>query len=187
MAGREPRCVGTDVVFDGRKVRLEVHQVEAPGGRRTTREIVRHPGSVAVLAFRRGADGGREVLLERNWRYTVGRYVTEIPAGTLDRAGEPPIECARRELAEETGFVARDLAELVAIMPSPGLLTERLTVFVAEDVEQGQASPEPGELIDTLWVPWAEALRRVREKSIEDAKTVVAILYYDAFGSRSDS
>ena len=66
-------------------------------------------------------------------------------------------------------------------------MTERLTIFVAEDVEEGEASPEPGELIETLWVPWAEAMRMVREKRIEDAKTVVAILYYDAFGSRSDS
>jgi len=187
MTGREPRCVGTDVVFDGRKLRLEVHQVEGPDGRRSTREIVRHPGSVAVLAFRRGADGGREVLLERNYRYTVGRYVTEVPAGTLDRAGEPPIECARRELAEETGFVARDLALLATLMPSPALLTERLAIFVAEEVASGEARPEPGELIEVVWVPWPEALRRVRDNEIEDAKTIVAILYYDAFGSRPDS
>ena len=115
MTGREPRQVSRSVVFDGRKVRLEVHQVEDPTGRRATREIVCHAGSVAVLALRPGADGGREILLEHNYRYTVGRYVTEIPAGTLDRDGESPPDCARRELAEEAGLAARRMHELVTI------------------------------------------------------------------------
>lgn len=182
MTDPRPITRATEVVYDGRKVRLEVHQIEDPDGRKAVREVVRHGGSVAVLAVRRGADGGREVLLERNYRYAVGRYVTEIPAGTLDRPDELPADCARRELREETGYRAGRMVELLSILTSPGFLTERLTVFMADDVEPGEAAPEAGELIQTTWVPWPEAVRRVRDGEIEDAKTVAAILYWEALG-----
>lgn len=178
-----PRLLSKETVYEGRKLRLEIHQIEDPGGRRTTREVIRHAGSVAILAFRRGATGHREVLLERNYRYSVGRYIIEIPAGTLDRPGEPLEDCARRELEEETGCRAAEIRPLVSILPSPGFLTERLTVFVAEEVVEGAAAPEPGELITVLWLPWAEALDMVRRGEIEDAKTIAAMLYYDRFGA----
>jgi len=183
MPDRRPREIDRKVVYDGHKVRLEVHRIEAPDGRQATREVVRHGGSVAVLAFGRGADGGRDVLLERNYRYTVDRYLVEIPAGTLDRGEESPEACARRELEEETGFRAAKLEELFTVLPSPGFLDERLTVFAAEDVTSGEAAPEAGELIEVLWIPWPEALRMVRENEIEDGKTIAAILYYEALRS----
>jgi ADP-ribose diphosphatase len=181
-----PKPISRKTVYDGRKVRLEVHEVETPDGRRATREVICHVGSVAVLAFRRAADGCREVLLERNYRYSVGRYMTEIPAGTLDVPDEPPVACARRELQEETGCRAAELRELMAVHPSPGLLGERLIVFVAEEVEPGEAALEPGELITVHWTPWAEALRQVASGEITDAKTVAAMLYYELFASQDD-
>jgi ADP-ribose pyrophosphatase len=181
VTGKELREISREVIYDGRKVRLEVHQIEEADGRRATREIVRHNGSVAILALRRQAGGALEMLLERNYRYSVGDYVLEIPAGTLDRPGEEPLACARRELIEETGYRAAALRPLLAILPSPGLLTERLTIFVAEEVTSGPADPEPGEVIEVVWVPWAEVLRMVRDRKIEDAKTITAILYYELF------
>lgn len=183
MSDRCPRLIDRKVVYEGRKLRLEVHRIEAPDGRRAVREVVRHGGSVAVLAFRHGENGEREVLFERNYRYTVGRYLVEIPAGTLDRSAESPEACARRELEEETGFRAEKLESLFSVLPSPGFLDERLTVFAAEDVTAGGAAPEAGELIEVVWVPWAEALRMVRENEVEDGKTIAAILYYEAFRS----
>lgn len=183
MAELEPRLVSKETIYQGRKLCLEVHQIEEPGGRRATREVIRHGGSVAILAFRRSAEGGREVLLEHNYRYSVGRYITEIPAGTLDKPGEPLIDCAQRELEEETGCRAAELRLLVSLLPSPGFLSERLTVFVAEDVVEGQAAPEPGELISVHWTPWPQALEMVRRGEIEDAKTMAALLYYDRFGA----
>ncbi len=179
------RRLAKRVVYDGRKVRLELHDIEDASGRKALREVVCHAGSVAVLAFRRGADGGREVLLERNYRYTTDGYVIEIPAGTLDRQDEQPMDCARRELTEETGYrpaPGAGLVEMLSILPSPGLLTERLTVFVTESVIPGQADREPGEIIEVLWVPWTGALRMVRDGEIEDAKTIAALLYYETFG-----
>jgi ADP-ribose pyrophosphatase len=176
--------LGTKVVYDGRKVRLEVHDIEDAAGRKAVREVVRHGGSVAVLALRRAA-AGVEVLLERNYRYTVDGFLLEIPAGTLDRPGEPLVECARRELIEETGYRPTDgrgeLMELLTLLPSPGILSERLTVFVTEEVAAGECDREPGEMIEVVWTPWAEALTMVRDGRIVDAKTIAALLFYDRF------
>lgn len=181
MSEPVPKPISQKTVYDGRKVRLEVHEVETPDGRRAMREVIRHGGSVAILAFRRDRAGGREVLLERNYRYSVGCHMTEIPAGTLDVPGESPVACARRELQEETGCRAAELRELMTVYPSPGFLGERLTIFVAEEVEPGDAALEPGELITVHWTPWPEALRQVASGEITDAKTVAAILYWDRF------
>lgn len=181
--------LGTKVVYDGRKVRLEVHDIEDATGRKAVREVVRHGGSVAVLALRREA-GVVEVLLERNYRYTVDGFLLEIPAGTLDRPGEPLVACARRELIEETGYrptAGGELRELLTLLPSPGILSERLTVFVTEEVAAGESDCEPGEVIDVVWTPWAEALAMVRDGRIVDGKTIAALLFYDRFervGSR---
>jgi ADP-ribose pyrophosphatase len=178
--------LSTQVVYDGHKVRLEVHDIEDASGRRAIREVVRHGGSVAVLALRRTVDAGTEVLLERNYRYTVDDYLLEIPAGTLDRPGEPPIDCARRELAEETGYRPApgcDLTELLTLLPSPGMLTERLTVFIVDQVVPGPADREPGEIIEVLWTPWAEALAMIRDGRITDANTVAALLFWDRFAA----
>jgi len=183
MSENLPRLVQKDTIYEGRKLCLEVHQIEEPSGRRAVREVIRHNGSVGILAFRHTASGGREVLLERNYRYSVGRYIMEIPAGTLDKPGESLEECARRELEEETGCRAAHVRPLVSILPSPGFLSERLTIFVAEDVTAGEAAPEPGELITVVWVAWSEALDMVRRGEIEDAKTMTAVLYYDRFGA----
>ena len=181
MGNTEPKELSRRIIFSGHKVQLELHAIEDPSGRRATREIVRHNGSVAILALRRRTDGSREVLLERNYRYAFGRWCIEIPAGTLDRPGEPPEDCARRELIEETGFRARELKQLLAIIPSPGILTERLTIFLAEDPEPGRSALEPGELIEILWTPWAEVLRMIQAGEIEDAKTITVVLYYESF------
>ncbi len=137
---------------------------------------------MAVLALRKGAGDEPELLLERNFRYSVGKRVIELPAGTLDVAGEEPAACARRELIEETGFRAERVRRLFSILPSPGLLTERLVVFAATGLTEGRPEPEAGEWIECFWVPWRKALRMVRKGEIEDAKTICGILYGEAFG-----
>ena len=176
-----PTILSRRMVFEGRKVRLEIQQIEEPGGRQSQREIICHPGSVAILALRQGADGCREVLLEHNYRYPLERYLLEIPAGTLDVADEPPMECARRELIEETGFRALSIRPLVSLHPSPGLLSEMITIFVAEQVEATEAAPEAGELIQAEWLAWDEVIARIGRNEITDAKTIAAVLYVQAF------
>ena len=181
MPPADRRSVARTVVYEGRKVRLEVARFTEPDGREVTREIVQHSGSVAILAFRRGQGNQLEVLLERNYRHTVGRYVVEVPAGTLDRPEELPLDCARRELAEETGYQAGRLTPLLSILPSPGVLTERLTIFLAEELQPGRQALEAGEAVDVQWMAWPKALEMVRRGEIEDAKTIVALLFWQEF------
>jgi ADP-ribose pyrophosphatase len=171
-----PEILRKDCLFEGRKVALEVHHIRAPDGRETTREVVRHRGSVAILAF---PEAG-QVLLERIWRYAVGAAMYEIPAGTLEE-GEDPAACAARELAEETGYTAGRLERLLAVYPSPGILTELLTIYMAHDLRPGEPRREAGEEIENVLAPVGEALAMIRDGRIADSKTVAAILFWDRF------
>jgi ADP-ribose pyrophosphatase len=173
---RKPRLLKSECVFAGRKVVLEIRTYRGRDGREAVREVVRHRGSVAILAFPRP---GR-VLLERAWRHAVGREMLEIPAGTLE-PGEDPAACAARELAEETGYRATHLEPLLAIHPSPGVLSERLTVYVATGLRRGRTAREAGEEIRNVLVPVEKVLRMIREGRVTDAKTVAALLYWDRF------
>lgn len=141
-----------------------------------TREIVRHPGAAVLLPI---LDDGRVVLV-RNYRMAVGKWLIELPAGTLD-PGESPAETARRELAEETGYRAKSMEPLTAFYPSPGILDERMHVFVATGLEAGPTHLDAGEEIEVMPVAWQEALAMARDGRIEDAKTIAAILFYELF------
>jgi len=172
---RSPEILDRRVIFSGRKLTLEVHRIRDASGRETTREVVRHPGSVAILAF---PEPG-VVLLERIWRYTAGRTLLEIPAGTLD-PGETGAACAARELAEETGYRAGRLEPLLTVHTSPGILTEQLTLFLASDLAEGEPEREAGEQIENVLLAFDEATAMVRDGRITDGKTVLAILYWNA-------
>jgi ADP-ribose pyrophosphatase len=161
------------VLEECRGKRFRLARVEAvAGGRRVVRDVLLHPGAVAVLAVENG-----RVLLERQYRVPVGGWIYEIPAGTIE-PGEEPAETARRELREETGYEAEKLTHLMTIYPSPGVSTERIHIYLAEGLRMVGASPEPDEVIETLWVPLEEAVEMVRRGEIADAKTVAALLYY---------
>jgi ADP-ribose pyrophosphatase len=173
---RHPEIMRRESIFEGLKVALEVHHIRAPDGREAVREVVRHRGSVAILAF---PEPGK-VLLERIWRYPVGAEMYEIPAGTLEE-GEDPALCAARELAEETGYTAGRLEPVLTVHPSPGILTELMTIYLASDLRPGRPAREPAEEIETALVPVDEALGLIRAGRVRDAKTVAAILYWDRF------
>ena len=173
-----PEILKQECLYRGRKLGLEVHTVRAATGRETTREVIRHGGSVAILAF----PGPGRILLERNWRYALAREMIEIPAGTLE-PGEDPAACAARELAEETGYRAARVELLLAIHPSPGFLSERLDIFLAHDLTPGQAEREAGEEIENWIVPVDEVFAMIRDGRITDAKTVAAVLYWERFGT----
>ncbi|MAT68016.1 MAG: NUDIX hydrolase [Planctomycetaceae bacterium] len=146
---------------------------QAPAGPRT-RQVVVHPGSVVILPL---LDDGR-VCLIRNERIAVGRTLIELPAGTLDH-DEPPAATARRELQEETGYSATEWQELTQFFAAPGILSERMHVFVAERLIPGATAREPGENITNLEVPWDEALAMIDRGEIEDAKTIATLLLWD--------
>jgi ADP-ribose pyrophosphatase len=171
-----PEILKRECIYRGHKLGLEVHTVRAATGRVATREVIRHGGSVAILAF---PEPGR-ILLERNWRYAMEREMIEIPAGTLD-PGEDPAACAVRELAEETGYRAGRVESLLAIHPSPGFLSERLAIYLAHDLTPGRPEREAGEEIENWIVPVDEVLAMIRDGRITDAKTVAGVLYWDRF------
>lgn len=162
--------------------RFKVVQVSrtTSSGQTDSRAVVRHPGAAVLLPL---LDDGRVVLI-RNYRPSVDKKLVELPAGTLD-PGERPEETARRELAEETGYRARSIELLTSFYASPGILDERMHVFVATGLEPGPTQLDHGEEIELLPVAWDEALTMARDGRIEDAKTLAALLYYNAF--RGDS
>ena len=135
------------------------------------REIVEHPGSVAIVAV----DGADQVTLVRQLREAVRKELLELPAGTQEE-GETSLETARRELAEETGLRGGTWRELAAFYTTPGFCRERMSVFVAEGVEQGPASPEADERFELVRWPVSEIADKLRE--IDDAKTLAGLLLY---------
>jgi ADP-ribose pyrophosphatase len=145
-----------------------------PGGQTITRETIQHPGAVVILPL---LDDGR-VCLVRNYRLAVDATLIELPAGTL-APGERAEIAAPRELAEETGYNAGRMEALGQMLMSPGILNERMHVFVATSLAAGRAAPEADEEIESLLVSWDEALAMIDDGRIQDAKTIAALLLYD--------
>jgi ADP-ribose pyrophosphatase len=152
---------------------LEVDQPTASGQLRP-RQFVQHPGAVVIVPL---LEGDR-VCLIRNERPAVGKTLIELPAGTIDPP-EPPSATAPRELQEETGYSAQRWRELPGFFMSPGILAERMHVFVAEGLTEGDHAREEGENIDNLVVPWEEALRMAETGEIEDAKTLCSLFLWE--------
>jgi ADP-ribose pyrophosphatase len=169
------------VIYDGKKLRLELHHLEdEQSGRRYQREVVVHPGAVVILAL---TDDGK-VLLIRNRRYAVDDTLIELPAGTLEK-NENPMNCAGRELLEETGYLARRLAPLGDFFTSPGILSEKMYAFAAYDLVKQQTALEEGEEIELEPTAYEEALRMIGDGRIRDGKTIATLLMYDRFHRKS--
>jgi ADP-ribose pyrophosphatase len=162
------------IVHTGRKIQVAVDVEAGPGGEPVRRDVVLHPGAVAVLPL---VDDGHVCLL-RNRRPAVGEVLWEIPAGTLE-PGEPVEAAAARELAEETGYRAGSWRKLGAFYPSPGVLSERTHLFVACDLTPGAMRPEADESLEPHVVPWAQALGWAVDGTVRDAKTLVALLLWE--------
>src|SRR6478736_8471182 len=142
-------------------------------GKTASCQFVKHLGSVAILPL---LDNG-SICLIRSRRLTVGETLIEVPAGTRE-PNENPLETAKRELAEETGYRAESWEELVSYYPSPGVLSERMWIFVARRLTEGPPAREANEEIENLLVSWDEALSMIERGEIKDGKTLIAILAY---------
>jgi len=138
------------------------------------RQVIVHPGAVTIVPL---VDGD-QVCLIRNYRVAVGKTLIELPAGTLE-PNEPPQQTAIRELQEETGYLAERWRELPPFFMSPGILNERMHLFVAEGLTPGSPAREAGEEIENLLVPWSEAVAMAERGEIEDAKSMVGILLWN--------
>lgn len=157
--------------FTGRLLNLRVDEVELESGRRTSREIIEHPGAVAICAW----DGDR-VAMVRQWRQAAGDELLELPAGTLD-PGEQPRSTAERELAEECGLAAARWEEGPTFYPAPGFSTERLTLYLATELRPVEVESADDEEIERSWVTLPELLASADAGQIRDGKSLVGIYW----------
>jgi ADP-ribose pyrophosphatase len=158
-------------VFEGPVFSVQSGVLDEPGGVRARRDIVRHSGSVAVLPVH---DDGR-VILVRQHRCAFAKNLIELPAGRIDK-GETPLQAAKRELREEVGLGARRWERLLRTIPSPGFCDETVTLYRATGLFESKAEPDPDERIRIMTLSRSAALKLLRARSIDDAKTVIALL-----------
>lgn len=168
--------VAGEEVYAGRLLRVQRHVVRLPDGSEGVREFIRHPGAVVILAL---LDDGR-VVLERQFRYPHARDFIELPAGKCD-AGETPEATGRRELLEETGYVATEWRRLGVIHNAISYSDEGIELWLARGLELRAPKLEAGEFLEVLTLPLAEAQEMVRDGRITDAKTVVGLLWLRSF------
>ena len=166
----EKRIAG-ERVFDGKLLKVHRDRVRLPDGGEGVREYIRHPGACAIVPL---FDDGR-VLLERQFRYPHGREFIEIPAGKLE-PGEPPLETAKRELLEETGYVAGEWTRLGVIHPGIAYTDEAINLFLARRLLKKKRDLDQGEFLELVILPLTEAIAMIRDGRITDAKTVAALL-----------
>jgi ADP-ribose pyrophosphatase len=173
------RVLSSETIFKGRVFELRRDRVAEPSGIVTMREIIVHPGSVVVLPVL----GDGRIVLIRQYRHAAGQYLWELVAGHKE-PDESVATGVRRELKEETGYTAKRIRKLLEIYPSPGLLGERMDIFLAEGLIKGKPRPEDDEKITQKIVTLQEAKRWIKSGKIRDAKSIAGILFYANFMAR---
>lgn len=177
-ASGEAKLLSSDVVYQGPLFRVTKDHIVEPGGKESTRDLVRHNGSVIILAI----DNSKSkkdpwIVMERQYRHAAGRFLWELPAGKLD-AGEEPLAGAQRELEEETGYRAKKWKPLVEYFASPGFLGESMKVYLAEGLIAGDAHPEEDEDIELRLIKLSDILKQIEKGAIMDGKTLSCVLLY---------
>ena len=174
------KLVSSKLAFKGRVFNVFTDTLEEPDGHRHIKDVVRHNGSVVMLAVdERTNPADPDVILERQYRHAAGQYLIELPAGTRD-PGEAPLAAAKRELIEETGYRAKKWTMLLKYFASPGFLGEWMQIYLARDIREGEAQPELDEHIEILRMPLSEAMKLVAAGKIHDGKTLIGLSLYDA-------
>ena|ERR1700685_207387 len=178
-ASKRPKVklLSSRVVYRGPVFSVATDYVQEPGGVRTRRDVIRHSGSVVVLAVDDSVKPPR-VLLERQYRHAANDYLWELPAGRID-PGEEELTAAKRELLEETGYAATKWRRILKFYASPGFVAETMAVFLATGLKAGIAQPEEDEIIYKRMVPLPQAVRMAVNGTIRDAKTISSVLWLD--------
>ena len=159
-------------IYDGKLLHVKSDRVMLPSGNEAVREWIKHPGAAAVVPC---LDDGRIVLV-RQYRYPVHQVTLEIPAGKLDAEGEDPLECAKRELSEETGYEAASWQKLTTIATTVGFSDEYIHLYTAKNLTPGKKHPDDDEFINAVKVKFADAIAMINDGTIIDAKTIIALL-----------
>lgn len=166
---RQEERIVREVLFEGRMLRLERDMVRLPNGLETSREVVRHPGAVAIVALQ-----DQQVLMVRQYRYAIAQETLEIPAGKLD-PHETPLACAVRELREETGYRG-NMEHISTFYTTPGFTDERMHLFLARDLVWDPLTPDDDEFIAVEKIGWEKAVQKAQQNEFNDAKTILGIL-----------
>ncbi|MGA2905769.1 MAG: NUDIX hydrolase [Candidatus Korobacteraceae bacterium] len=169
------QVLSSKLVFDGKVFKVTSDKVKEPSGIIARRDVVHHSGSVVVLAIDEAGDEPL-VLLERQYRYAVRDYLWELPAGSID-PGEKPLAAAKRELREETGYRAREWKRALFFYPSPGFLSETMTIYLARNLTPGDAQPEADESIEYQLLPLSQVIAMVLSGKIRDGKAIAGVLW----------
>jgi ADP-ribose pyrophosphatase len=179
-APEKAELLSSEVVYEGPLFKVQHDKLIEPTGLHTERDVIRHNGSVVILAVdRSGSKKNPWIVMERQYRHAANQFLWELPAGKLE-AGEDPLAGAKRELAEETGYQAKSWKPLVQYWPSPGFLGEPMLVFLAEGlyVYTGEAKPDEDERIEMRLVKLSDILKMIEKGAIHDGKTLNAVLLY---------
>lgn len=171
------RVLSSKLPYRGPVFWVTTDQVLEPSGVRVRRDVVRHSGSVVVLAVDESS-GAPKVLLEKQYRHAAERFLYELPAGRIDE-GENELKAAKRELLEETGYSARSWKRVLRFWASPGFVAEAMSVYLARGLRPGAAQPEEDEVIEINFFPLEKAVAMVMNGTIQDAKTIAGVLWLD--------
>jgi ADP-ribose pyrophosphatase len=176
-----PGRISSKRVYTGRIVSLDVDKVQFPNGTSGELEMIRHPGASAVVPFLDDPSSeDPRVVLIRQYRYAAEGFVYEIPAGRLD-SGEEPEACAHRELREETGYTARTLLPMTSFYTTPGFTDERIHLFAAVGLSEGDAQLESDEILDLHTVALSKAMEMIAAGEIQDGKTMIGLMFAAEF------
>lgn len=174
MSNLEEKTLHSEEIFSGKVISLHLQDVELPNGKQSKREIIKHPGAVAILAI----TADKKVVMVEQYRKALERTIVEIPAGKLEK-GEEPALCARRELEEETGYECESLELLTSFYTSPGFADEIVHVYIATGLtkKENAAALDEDEFVNLEELTLEEAVQYIKEQKIYDAKTIFAVQY----------
>lgn len=164
------KTIESNDIYKGKIINLKVDKVLLPNGNESTREIVTHSGASAIVALK-----GNNIIFVKQYRKPIEKHIIEIPAGKLDE-NEKPKDCAKRELQEETGYIAEDIIELGDIFTTPGFSNEIIHIFFSKNLTMGIINRDPDEFMDVIEIPLEEVKKMVLSNKIKDSKTLSALL-----------
>jgi ADP-ribose pyrophosphatase len=176
----KPRLISSKLAYKGKVFSVFTDKVEEPGGNINIRDVIRHNGSVVMLAVDESKNpNDPDIIFERQYRHAAGQFLIELPAGRVE-PHESALAAAKRELIEETGYRAKRWTLLTRYFASPGFLAEWMQIYLARDIRDGAAAPEPDENIEVFRLTLSQALALVTANKIHDGKTLIGLMLYDA-------